>query len=121
VAAGSQDKKVLFSSNGGQSATPTAADPPRSGDAGGIAAASTQVVAVSALSGASWVYRSGDGGHTWPAVLQQGDGGFGYWDLGFTTSTQGVVIYGRPGMGAGTPTKLLMTRDAGASWAAVTF
>jgi len=121
AAAGSEEKKVLFSSNGGLTATPTAVDPPRSGDVRDIAAASTNVVALSAQSGASWVYRSGDGGHSWPAVLQQGDGGFGYWDLGFTTSTQGVVIYGQPDMGAGMPTKLLMTRDAGASWAAVTF
>jgi hypothetical protein len=116
--AGSESKKVLFSNDGGATTKPTAGDPPRGGDVGEIAA-SQAAVAVSARSGASWVYRSGDSGATWGAALQQGDGGIGYFDLGFTTATQGVVVYGQPGAGA--PTKLLMTRDAGLHWAQVSF
>lgn len=117
--AGSQSKKVLYSGDAGLHATVTAADPPRGGDANGFAAATARVVAVAAQSGASEVYRSGDAGASWQLPLQQGDGGIGYFDLGFTTATQGVAVYGQPGSQA--TTKLLMTHDAGASWAPVTF
>lgn len=117
--AGSEDKRVLFSTDGGAHATATVAAPPRGGLADEIAAASTAVVALAARSGASWVYRSGDSGHTWAAPLEQGDGGVGYVDLGFTTATQGVAIYGNPA--SGTASRLLMTRNAGAAWSPVTF
>ena len=94
--AGSETKVVLFSSDGGAHAAATGAAPPRGGIASGIAAASTSVVAVPAESGASYVYRSADGGHTWATPLNQGDGGVGYFDVGFTTATQGVAVYGNP-------------------------
>jgi hypothetical protein len=118
--AGSEDKVVLFSSDGGAHATASSAAPARGGIATGIAAASTAVVAVSAASGASYVYRSADGGHTWGTALTQGDGGVGYYDVGFTTSTQGVAVYGNPSVG-NAATSLLITHDAGATWKPVTF
>jgi photosystem II stability/assembly factor-like uncharacterized protein len=118
--AGSEDKVVLFSSDGGAHAAATSAAPSRGGIATGIAAASTAVVAVPAASGASFVYRSADGGHTWGTPLTQGDGGVGYYDVGFTTSTQGVAVYGNPAVG-NAATSLLMTYDAGATWKPVTF
>ena len=118
AAAGSQEKRVLYSTDAGAHSAPTAADPPRGGDVQGIAAASAQVVMVTARSGASSGYRSADGGRTWNSALEQGDGGVGYFDVGFTTPTQGVAIYGNPGQVA---TKLLMTRDVGATWAPVSF
>jgi hypothetical protein len=116
--AGSETKVVLFSSDGGAHATATSAAPARGGIASGIAAASTAVVAVPAASGASYVYRSGDGGRTWTTPLSQGDGGVGYFDVGFTTATQGVAVYGNPAQGS---SSLLMTHDAGATWKPVTF
>jgi hypothetical protein len=116
--AGSETKVVLFSSDGGMHATATSAAPARGGLASGIAAAGTAVVAVPAASGASYVYRSADGGHTWATPLNQGDGGVGYFDVGFTTATQGVAIYGNPAQGN---SSLLMTHDAGATWKPVTF
>jgi photosystem II stability/assembly factor-like uncharacterized protein len=116
--AGSETKVVLFSSDGGAHATATSAAPARGGIASGIAAASTAVVAVPAASGASYVYRSADGGHTWATPLSQGDGGVGYFDVGFTTATQGVAVYGNPAQGN---SSLLMTHDAGATWKAVNF
>jgi photosystem II stability/assembly factor-like uncharacterized protein len=119
--AGSESKKVLFSTDAGQTARATATDPPRGGIASGIAADSASVIAVVASSGASEVYRSGDAGKTWQAPLQQGDGGFGYYDVGFTTPTQGVAIYGRPGQPNAPHPELLMTRDAGATWTVVHF
>jgi photosystem II stability/assembly factor-like uncharacterized protein len=117
--AGSETKVVLLSTDGGATAHATAAAPDRGGLANGIAAASASVAAVSAQSGASWIYRSGDAGHTWSSAFEKGDGGLGIEDLGFTTSTQGVAVYGTPGNG--NPSQLLMTRDAGATWAPVTF
>lgn len=116
--AGSETKVVLFSSDGGAHATATSAAPARGGIASGIAAANTAVVAVPAASGASYVYRSADGGHTWGTPLRQGDGGVGYFDVGFTTATQGVAVYGNPAQGN---SSLLMTHDAGATWKPVTF
>ena len=121
AAAGSELKKVMFSTDGGKTANATAADPPRGGDANGIAAASDSVVAIPAVSGTSEVYRSGDAGKTWQTPLQQGDGGVGYFDVGFTTATQGVAVYGQAGR-PGTPAaQLLMTHDAGATWSVVRF
>ena len=116
--AGSETKVVLFSSDGGLHATATSAAPPRGGIASGIAAASTAVVAVPAASGASYVYRTANGGHTWAMPLNQGDGGVGYFDVGFTTATQGVAVYGTPAQGN---SALLMTHDGGATWKPVTF
>ena len=118
--AGSESKVVLFSSDGGAHATATSAAPARGGIANGIAAASTAIVAVPASSGASYVYRSADGGHTWGTPLSQGDGGVGYYDVGFTTATQGVAVYGNPAVGTAA-TSLLMTHDGGATWKPVTF
>jgi photosystem II stability/assembly factor-like uncharacterized protein len=117
--AGSETKLVLLSTDGGATAHATVTAPARGGLAGGIAAASASVVAVSAQSGASWIYRSADAGRTWNSAFEKGDGGLGIEDLGFTTSSQGVAIYGTPGNG--NPSLLLMTRDAGATWSPVTF
>jgi photosystem II stability/assembly factor-like uncharacterized protein len=119
--AGSEAKKVLFSADAGRMATANAIDLPRGGIASGLAAASDSVVAVVASSGASEVYRSGDAGKSWQTPLQQGDGGFGYYDVGFTTATQGVAVYGRPGQPNAPRPELLMTRDAGATWSLVHF
>lgn len=121
VGAGSESKKVLFSVDAGRTAKPTSTDPPRGGIANGFAAASESVIAIAALSGASEIYRTGDAGQTWKTPLQQGDGGVGYYDLGFTTSTQGVAIYGQPSKVGTTPSTLLMTHDAGATWSVVQF
>jgi photosystem II stability/assembly factor-like uncharacterized protein len=117
--AGSESKLVLWSTDGGSTAHQTAAAPDRGGLASGFAAASASVVAVSAQSGATYIYLSRDAGATWASPFTNGDGGVGITDLGFTTPTQGVAIYGTPGNGQ--LSQLLMSRDAGASWAAATF
>jgi photosystem II stability/assembly factor-like uncharacterized protein len=119
--AGSVTKAVLYSTDGGIHGTATTTAPSRGGDPAGIAAASTAIVVVPAQSGASWIYRTSDGGHTWAAALDKGDGGVGFSDVGFTTPTQGVAMYGRPDGMSGSPSALLMTRDAGTTWTAVSF
>ena len=115
-AAGSQTKTVVVTQNGRST---VAGSTPLVGDAEALAATSTGTLVVSAASGASFLYRSLDGGHTWSTVATYGDGGMGFNDLGFTTSTQGVVIHGVPGPPANEASELLMTHDAGASWKAV--
>ncbi|HTS14193.1 MAG TPA: hypothetical protein VMH24_00890, partial [Candidatus Sulfotelmatobacter sp.] len=60
------------------------------------------------------VIASFDGGRTWRTVLSPGQVTFA--DLGFTTSTQGVLI-----TQSGGTSRLWMTRDGGHTWAAVRF
>jgi photosystem II stability/assembly factor-like uncharacterized protein len=126
--AGSQSKSVRTSHDAG--ATTTAeGSPPRGGIAAEIAAADSSTIAVTAQSGASFIYRSDDAGASWSTVDELPDGGAGFRDLGFTTSTQGVVISGEPTTAgspaatdaAATGSRLLMTHDAGATWSTVSF
>jgi hypothetical protein len=119
--AGQEAKQVLHSIDAGHTAAAVPGSPSRSGLATAIAAASPQTIAVAAVSGASWVYRSADAGATWTTAIEQSDGGTGFTDLGFTTATQGVVIHGQLDAQSATGTQLLLTTDAGATWAAVTF
>ncbi len=125
--AGSQGKSVRSSSDAGATTTAAGA-PPRSGIASEIAAADSSHLAITAQSGASFIYGSDDGGESWTTADDLPDGGAGFRDLGFTTSTQGVVISGKPSAGSTTATdaavtgsQLLMTHDAGATWTPVPF
>jgi len=114
--AGSIPKEVVRTENGRSTVV---GQPPPGGDPEALAATSSGTLVVSAASGASELYRSGDGGATWTTAATFGDGGIGFNDLGFTTSTQGVVVHGVPGPPTGFASQLLMTRDAGATWQVV--
>jgi photosystem II stability/assembly factor-like uncharacterized protein len=60
------------------------------------------------------VLRSTDDARTWRVVVgrvSRAGGSDAVRDLGFTTTTQGFVVYDHAGM--------LMTRDAGKTWARV--
>ncbi|HTW06705.1 MAG TPA: hypothetical protein VME46_04295 [Acidimicrobiales bacterium] len=71
------------------------------------------VVDSSQSSGASHLQASFNGGHSWASVYN------GYFDyLGFTTTSQGVGIVGTL---TADKTAMVMTRDGGHSWQAVTF
>jgi len=90
----------------------------------GISCGSTAQLVVAAASGASWLYYSPDGGTRWLTAFQRGDGGVGFNDLGFTTASDGVAVYGpayRDGNPDGVPGKLLLTSDGGASWTMAAF
>jgi hypothetical protein len=122
-AMGSVDKTVYVSSDLGQHWT-KAGVPPRGGDPISLAGATPSQLVVSAASGASWLYYSGNSAARWGSAYEVGDGGAGFNDLGFTTTTDGVVVYGpavTDGNGQGRPGKLLLTRNGGASWRAVSF
>ncbi len=115
--AGQEGKEVLASTDGGAT-THLAGRPPLGGLALGLAVASRRVLVVSASSGASVLYRSTNGGHTWTTSAMLSDGGAGLSDLAFVSPTEGVVIDGHPA-DAPFPDALLMTRDAGHTWSAV--
>ncbi len=128
AAAGSEQKQVFVSTDGGHTYRQVAV-PPFLGDAGAIAAATPTTLVVSARSGASWLYRTTGAGTGWTAAITFDDGGMGVTDLGFTDATHGVVVHAPPGgllqlvgtapatAGLGT---LYLTDDAGASWYPVT-
>ena len=123
AAMGSVAKTVYVSDDLGAHWT-KAGSPANGGDPAGIAAATPAQLVVAAESGASWLYHSGDSAARWGTAFQAGDGGQGWNDLGFTTTTDGVVVHG-PAVSndnkEGRPGQLLLTSDGGATWRAVRF
>lgn len=108
---------LYASADGGTTFVEAAAKPPVSG-LDGVAASgpgSSAIVVAGSLSGVgSALVASFDGGRTWAATYTlKGAGSFS--DVGFTTADQGVAIT-TSGVGEG---RLLMTRDGGRSWSAV--
>jgi photosystem II stability/assembly factor-like uncharacterized protein len=95
--------------------------PPTPGDGGQISAGADNSIAIATASGASLLYHSADGGRTWSTVATEADGGAGWNDLGFTTTTDGVVVHGPPVGGQKRPGQLLLTEDGGLTWHAVSF
>jgi hypothetical protein len=123
AAMGSVDKTVYVSSDLGQTWTQAGA-PPRGGDPIGLAGATPNQLVVTAASGASFLYYSGDAATQWGTAYDNGDGGAGFNDLGFTTTSDGVVVHGparSDGNSDGDPGQLLLTSNGGATWQAVSF
>jgi photosystem II stability/assembly factor-like uncharacterized protein len=114
AAAGSSTKTLLLSHNGGRTWS-TGGAAPRGGQTSGLSAASTHTFVVAATSGASYLYRTADGGRTWKTVFTDDGGGAPLTDLGFTDPTHGVAVLGAPSP------KLLVSSDAGATWRAQVF
>jgi hypothetical protein len=114
--AGSQTKTAYVSENAGVSYQ-RVSDAPSGGDFESVAASPTNV-SVAGASGATAIDSSFNNGLTWTTTFLAGDGGLGLSDLGFTTSTQGVVIHGQ--IQYPNEMQLLMTRDGGHVWAPVT-
>jgi hypothetical protein len=122
-AAGSVDKTVYVSDDLGAHWT-KAGSPAAGGDPEGLSAGSTSQLVVSAASGASMLYYSADGGAQWTTAYDEGDGGLGFNDLGFTTPADGVVVYGpaqSDGNAESRPGWLLLTSNGGESWQPVSF
>ena len=116
--------KYLYRTAGHGSPWTLVGRPPMGGGEEELSAGSDRAVVIAAASGASWLYRSADGGRSWQSVLTEDDGGAGWADLGFTTSTYGVVVHG-PAIGDGgnngRPGQLLLTDDGGRTWHGVRF
>jgi hypothetical protein len=122
-AMGSVGKTVYVSGDLGAHWTKAGA-PPMGGDPQFVGGGTNGRLVVAAASGASELYYSGNGGQGWGTAYQQGDGGQGFNDLGFTTTSDGVVVHGpaiTDGDAEGRPGQLLLTSDGGGSWKAVTW
>ena len=118
AAAGSVQKTVYVSDDLGAH-WQKAGSPANGGDPAGLSAGSASQLVVSAFSGGSFLYYSGDSGAQWSTAFFAGDGGLGFNDLGFTTPTEGVVVYGpvfSDNNAEGRPGQLLLTSNGGASW-----
>jgi hypothetical protein len=124
VAMGSVQKTVYVSDDLGATWA-KAGSPPLGGDPWGISAGTPARLTVAALSGATWLYYSADGGVRWTIAYRAPvDGGVEFNDLGFTTTADGVAVLGpvySNGNPYGMPGQLLLTSDGGASWTAVRF
>ena len=123
AAAGSVQKTVYVSDDLGAHWT-RAGSPGIGGDPDGLSAGSASQLVAAAFSGASILYYSGDGGARWSNAFFAGDGGLGFNDLGFTTPTDGVVVYGpvfSDSNAEGRPGQLLLTSNGGASWQKVSY
>lgn|GEM_PF-5025004 len=99
-------------------------EPPSEGDAGGeLVAPGDTTLLMTALSGASFVFRTTGTDRTWTTPLSSDDGGAGFYDLGFSDATDGAVIHA-PAQIAETITAnppahlgtLYLTNDGGRSW-----
>ncbi len=112
---GSVSKTVLVSGDGGSTFV-TLPAAPRGGDLEAVATNGSTVV-VAASSGASELYARPGAGAGWTTPYSDPSGGAPFSDLGFTTASQAVVVEGLAGPGPAP--FLLMSHDAGASWARV--
>jgi hypothetical protein len=124
AAAGSSDKEVFISHDGGVSYQ-RVPDAPFGGDAVGLAMPSPTTVLVSALSGASEIYRLAPPDTTWTTPLSFGDGGAGLNEPAFVDPTDGSLIHGSAlqalslltnGQSAAGLGELYLTDDGGVVW-----
>ncbi|MDA8117344.1 MAG: hypothetical protein M0000_08265 [Actinomycetota bacterium] len=126
VAAGSSQKEIDLSTNGGNS-WQTLSAPPFPGDMSAVAAGSSSDISVAAVSGASFVYSSTNGGKSWSTfnfgTSALASGGYPVFDLGYTTATQAFCILGSPGdaTGSQSQSQMYLTGNGGATWNPVTF
>jgi hypothetical protein len=122
-AMGSVPKTVYVSADLGAHWT-KAGSPASGGDPFDIAAATPTQLVVAAQSGASELYYSADGALNWATGYEAGDGGEGWNDLGFTNTSDGVVVHGpavSDGNKEGRFGQLLLTSNGGATWQLVRF
>jgi hypothetical protein len=114
--AGQEGKSLWASSNGGASGR-VVSQLPLGGLALDIAAPTSSDILVTAVSGASFVYRSTNGGSTW-ATHSFADGGAGFYDFAFATPSFGATVEGSSADGPN-GARLLETSDGGATWSSV--
>jgi hypothetical protein len=116
--AGQSTKRIYRGNVDGTSWT-LVGNAPMGGDPGTISAGSDNNIVVSAVSAASWLYVSHDGGRHWSTALTETDGGNGWNDLGFTNTDDAVVVHI-----TSTKTRtgdLLLSGNGGSSWSTVKF
>jgi photosystem II stability/assembly factor-like uncharacterized protein len=116
---GQSIKKLFASSNGGRTFH-LAGSPPLAGQIGTVAMppGRPRMITMSAASGATYLYRSADGGKTWGETVYL-DGGLDTRDLAYVSGTTGYVIHFSGGPVIAYGQGLLKTSNAGATWKAV--
>jgi hypothetical protein len=116
---GSSHKLVFTSADGGRTFH-LAGRPAEPGEAGLLAMppGHPQVITLIALSGASFLYRSGDGGKTWQMATFF-DGGLGIRDLAYVSAATGYLIHFSGGPVLAYGQGLMKSTNAGATWKAV--
>jgi hypothetical protein len=114
---GQATKRVLRSTDSGQTTTP-AGSTPINGTSAQLAAAPNGTLVVSCYSGASYIYRNA-GAQSWTTSVSLGDGGQGWNDIVFTTNKVGFVVHGPAAMNQFEPGELWGTIDGGLTWAPV--
>jgi hypothetical protein len=112
-----QEGKSLWASTSSGTSGHFVSQLPLGGLASDVAAPTRSDILVTAVSGASFVYRSTNGGSTW-ATHGFVDGGSGLFDFAFATPSFGVTVEGGPVDGPSND-RLLETSDGGATWSPV--
>lgn len=118
---GSSVKKVFVSSNGGRTFHQVGGQLPEAGNVGSLAMPPGQPrqITLTATSGASYLYRSADGGKTWQTTTYF-DGGLGFRDLAFVSATTGYFVHFGSIPVLAYSMGLMKTVNAGAHWKKVT-
>jgi hypothetical protein len=113
---GQETKLVYASANGGVTFT-RVGSAPRGGFAVALAVppGRPQAVTLAAVSAASWLHQSANGGRTWRSAVQFNDGGAGWQDLRYATPTVGWLVHGSSSWGIDA-NALMRTVNAGATW-----
>jgi hypothetical protein len=124
AAAGSEDKQVYISHDGGDTYK-RLPDPPAGGDGAELAMPSPNTLLLGAASAATWVYRVAPPDTSWATPLFLDGGGIALSDLAFVDPSHGALVFGaatvalsilglaNPPSGLGT---LYLTDDSGAHW-----
>jgi photosystem II stability/assembly factor-like uncharacterized protein len=116
---GQSVKKVFTSANGGRTFH-LMGSPPLSGQIRTLAMPPRRprLITMSAASGATYLYRSVNGGKTWGGTVFF-DGGLDTRDLAYVSGITGYVVHYNGGPVIGSSLGLLKTSNAGATWTAV--
>ena len=110
-----QGNHLFVSSNGGESFAETGAKVPVLDGSGAATPGTSTIVVAGSSATESVLVGSFNGGASWDSVLHV-SGELN--DLGFTNSSQGVVVVTNIATGSG---RLFMTRDGGHTWSSVQF
>ncbi len=110
-------KKVYTSANGGLTFRRTSGLPPEPGQVRTLAMppGHPKQITMTAASGASYLYRSVNGGATWRTTTYA-DGGLDFRDLAFVSASTGYLIHFSGGPVLAYGKGLLKTVNAGATW-----
>jgi len=117
---GESIKKVYASANGGHTFH-LVGQPPEGGNVGVVAMppGRPRVITLTATSGASFLYRSANGGKAWQTTTFF-DGGLGFRDEAYVSATTGYLIHFEGSPVIAYSKGLLKTADAGLHWKKVT-